>query len=306
MAAPCAGHAAGAMSVHAGEQDVTDRVHEHPRLIITAASQSFGPHVLALLGSLNLNWPNHPPVLVYDIGLAQVVLDGLAAHGVEVRRVPPFCDHWRDHFTWKIWCLNDAPARDILWLDAGLVVLAPLHEIFMAVETMGYFMVANYQLLDWEASEAACEGCGVAYEFRLGKPTLAGGLMGFRKSGKSQTVLSDALQVAMTERHMAATDTVHRHDQAVISLLMYRHFGDVQISDGLYYLGWRSPRQVPGQKVWVHRRAIQPADRAHFAAHIKGAGEPYCPGEPDQSEASGTVAVWSALRRALRRLRRHL
>ena len=73
------------------------------RLIITAASNAYGPSLLALPGSLNLNWHNHPPVLVYDIGLDDATRATLQQHHIPLRVVPPFCPHWRSHFTWKIW-----------------------------------------------------------------------------------------------------------------------------------------------------------------------------------------------------------
>ena len=196
------------------------------------------------------------PVQVYDIGLDEVTLSVLKKHGGFVRTVPTFWPHWRKHFTWKIWCWNDAPASKILWLDAGLVVLQPIDEVFDALEHLGYFFVPNYQLLDWEASDEACEGCGVPAEFRNGKPTLAGGLVGLAKWGRTLGVVKEALSVALTEKHIAATKASHRHDQAIMSLLMYKHFGQVVISDGVVYLGENSPNQVPGQKIWVHRRSM--------------------------------------------------
>lgn len=254
------------------------------RLIITAASRAYGPSLLALIGSLNLNWPNHPPVRVYDIGLDDETRDVLGEHGIEVVKVPPFCRHWRQHFTWKIWCLNDAPAQNVLWMDAGLVVLKPPDEIFDALEHQGYFLVTNYQLLDWEASEAACEGCGVPPEFRLGKLTLPGTMMGFRKEGTVREVLKEALSVALAEKNIAATEPTHRHDQAIISLLMYKHFGRVVIADGRVYLGWESPNQVPGQKIWVHRRRLLAGDQAHFTAHISMSDGPYMPALPPSSK----------------------
>ena len=191
------------------------------RLIVTAASKSYGMSLLALLGSLTLNWPDHPPLIVYDIGLDDDTLMRLRSASIKVATVPHFCPHWRKHFTWKIWCLNDAPARDILWLDAGLVVLKPVDEIFAALEERGYFLVPNGHLLDWEASEAACKGCGVTAEFRIGKPTLAGSLMAFRKTGKVLALLEEALAAALIEENIAATDVRHRHDQSIISLLAY-------------------------------------------------------------------------------------
>jgi len=247
------------------------------RLIVTAASKAYGPSLLAFLGSLTVNWPEHPPVRVYDIGLDETTLATLAEHKIPVKKVPPFCPHWRKHFTWKIWCLNDAPAQDVLWMDAGLVLLKPLDEVFEALEHQGYFLVPNYQLLDWEASEAACEGSGVSAEFRNGKSTLAGGLMGFRKRGKALRVIEEALSAALVEKHIAATEPTHRHDQALISLLMYKHFEQVVMADGIIYNGWRSPNQSPGQKLWVHRRRMLAEDKAFFASHISAPGKSYLP-----------------------------
>ena len=250
------------------------------RLIITAASRAYAPSLLALLGSLTLNWPNHPPVLVYDIGLDSSTLTMLRQHNILVKKVPPFCPHWREHYTWKIWCLNDAPARDILWLDAGLVVLQTLDEIFDTLEHQGYFLSTNYELLDWEASEAACEGCGVPTVFRKGKLVLPAGLMGFRKAGKILNLLEEALSIALTEKYIAATNVAHRYEQAIISLLMYKFFHRVNIFDGIVYLGGKSPQQIPGQKVWVHRRGICERDIEHFTAHISTPGDAYMPTPP--------------------------
>ena len=109
------------------------------RLIISAASASYGPALLAMLGSIKLVWPAHPPILVYDLGLDQSTRAVLDAVGIPVRPVIPFVPHWRKHYTWKIWCWNDAPAENVFWLDAGLVLLAPLMEVFTAIERHGYF-----------------------------------------------------------------------------------------------------------------------------------------------------------------------
>ena len=62
----------------------------HDGMIITAASSVFGPSLLALVGSLNLNWPDHPRIRVYDIGLDDDTLRILDASNVEVIKVPEF------------------------------------------------------------------------------------------------------------------------------------------------------------------------------------------------------------------------
>lgn len=267
------------------------RPNSSDRLIISAASAAFGPALLAMLGSLNLNWTTHPPMRVYDLGMESGILEILEKNQIEVVKVPPFCPHWRKHFTWKIWCLNDAPAHQVLWIDAGLAVMEPLDEIFTAVNSLGYFVVPNYQLLDWEASEAACRGCLVDPAFRLSKPTLAGTLMGFLKSGKALQVLQEALAVALVEEHIQATHPRHRHDQAIISLLMYKHFGSVILADNQIYLGDKSPEQVPGQKIWLHRRGMLAQDLEFYRNFISHPGPTRPPLNPSKNRPKNPVVL---------------
>lgn len=262
---------------------VMEDIFPEDRIIITAASASFGPSLLALLGSLNLNWPDHPPVRVYDIGLDDDTREVLRRNRIRVVSVPPFCEHWRKHFTWKIWCWNDAPARRVLWIDSGVVILQPVDEAFDALDAIGYFAVPTYHMLKDNASENACEGCGVSPDFREGKITLAGTVIGFRKEGIVGDIVKEALKLALIEKNIASTEKMHRHDQALMSLLLYKHFQRVVMADGTVYCGWLSPLQVPGQKIWVHRREIEPKDQAHFAAHITASGQPHLPSPPARS-----------------------
>lgn len=277
------------------------------RLVLSAASASFGPSLLALLGTLNLNWPAHPPVRVYDLGMQSEILDTLQANQIEVVKVPPFCAHWRKHFTWKIWCLNDAPARHVLWMDAGLAVLQPLDEIFVSLDRLGYFVAPNNQLLDWEASEAACLGCGVAPAFRLGKPTLAGTMMGFQKYGAVGLVLQEALAVALNEAAIQATHPRHRHEQAILSLLLYKHFGSLLVADRQIYLGDWSPDQVAGQKIWLHRRRMLAQDLEFYRQHISLVGPPRLPLDPRKNRPKNPFVLGLRfLRSRYRRLRQKL
>jgi len=276
---------------------------EEKRLIITAASAAFGPSLLALLGSLNLNWPGHPRVRVYDIGLDDKTLRVLDKNQIEVVQVPHFCPHWRKHFTWKIWCWNDAPAHEFLWMDSGLVVLNPVDEVYLAIEKIGYFAVPTYHLLTENASINACEGCGVDPSFREGKMTLAGTFIGFKREGQMLEILKEALSVALIEEYISSVERMHRHDQMIISLLLYKHIGQVLMSDGVVYCGWLSPRQIPGQKVWVHRRELLPKDQAHFASHISEPGQPYAPAPPRSARRlkAGWKKVFGAPERFIRR-----
>jgi hypothetical protein len=264
------------MSSNAVHQNSSDKKRVD-KLIITAASESFGLSLLALLGSLTLNWPDHPPVLVYDLGMDDQILATLHENQIEVRKVPPFVPHWRKHFTWKIWCWNDAPARDVLWLDAGIVVLQPVNELYNVINQLGYFINPTYYLLSNTATEAACIGCGVEPEFRNNKMTFAGGVVGFRKEGIIGEILRQALDIASVEKHIQSTIPLGRHDQAILSLLIYKYIPDPIMLDAMIYAGWLSPHQVRGQKIWVHRRALSQEDLDHFKQHISVPGPTYIP-----------------------------
>lgn len=273
------------------------------RIIITAASKAYASSLAALLGSINLNWPNHPPVLVYDIGLDERTLETLIKHNILVRKVPHFCLHWRKHFTWKIWCWNDAPANHILWLDAGLVILRPCDEIFYAIKKIGYFVVPSYHLLTENASLDACMGCGVSPDFRKGRMTLAGCIIGFDKTISCVVaILKEAFSVALREKCIAATEPLHRHDQSIISLLMHKNLNPLIQADGIVYSGWQSPQQTPGQKIWVHRRSLSREDIYHFQTYISNQGDPYIPSAPEKEKVGNVYKILRWLKLELKRL----
>lgn len=249
--------------------------------IISAASEKYAESLFALIGSLNCNWENHPPIVIYDIGLEQGSLKFLEEMKIEVRKVPPFCEHWRQHFTWKLWCLNDIKSENVIWIDSGLCVLNSLDEIIEEINCTGYFLVPNYQFLDWEASDDACKGCGVDYSFRTGKASIAGGLMGFKKSGDLGRLLENALEIASVENNIKATNPRHRHEQAIISILVYKNFPNPILHDGTKYLGWLSPRSTPNQKIWVHRRTMLKSDLVEFKNRIASGGK-FVPKDPKE------------------------
>jgi hypothetical protein len=247
------------------------------KMIITASSESYAQSLLALIGSLNCNWPEHPPILVYNIGLSDNNLEILSANQIPVRQVPPFCPHWRKHYTWKLWCWQDAPADHVLWMDAGMSILAPLNEVFRAIETFGYFAVPTEAALVDHCHEHACQGCKVSADFRQGKALLGANFVGMDKTGPMRELIKKAFHIALDEKCIASTATVFNTDQAIYNLLMYKYFGDLLLANFSTYSGWYSPRQIAGQKVWVHRRAIQPDDSAYFAKYLSSPGPAHIP-----------------------------
>ena len=238
-------------------------------LLVTAASESYYESLFALIGSIYANWENHPPLVVYDIGLSKKSLSFLLNNNIEVRNVIPFCDHWRKHYTWKLWILNDANSENIIWIDAGLCVLDNLDEIINEVNKNGYFVVPNFQFLDWEASEMACFGCDLDYSFRLSKPSIGAGLLGFKKLGLHNEILKKALEIGKNEKYIKQYCNKNRHEQTILSLLMHKYINNLKLNDGRIYLGWTSPNMVKGQKIWVHRRSLNKKNCKEFIKRME-------------------------------------
>jgi len=113
--------------------------------------------------------------------------------------------------------------------------------------------------------------------------TLAGTFIGFRKEGKMKDILAEALAIANVEENIASVEKMHRHDQMIISLLLYKYLENIVMMDGIIYCGWLSPEQVPGQKVWVHRRALAKSDQIYYASRISSSGQSYMPTPPEIS-----------------------
>jgi hypothetical protein len=264
---------------------------KYRNMIITAASESYRPQLLALLGSLRCNWPDHPPVMVYDMGLREGTPELLRQAGFNVRAIPPFVPHWRKHYTWKLWCMNDAPAECVLWLDAGHCILRPLPEVFEIIRQQGYFAVPNYRPLEIEASENACKGCGVPLDFRAGKVSLAGGVFGFMRGSVAEKVVQKCLEVALTERHIKASKPWHRHDQSILSLLMYREISPLILCDGTIYLYEDLAAKFTIHSIWAARRNMHNKDLQFFTSCLSGPGSPHLPRPSHRATPRFKIAI---------------
>jgi hypothetical protein len=173
--------------------------------------------------------------------------------------------------------MNDAPGECVLWLDAADCILRPVPEVFEIIRQQGYFVVPNYWPLEIEASEAACEGCGVPPDFRVGKVSLAAGLFGFMRGSVAEKVVQEALEVALTERYIMATKPSHRWEQAILSLLMYREISPLIFCDGTTYLYEDLAAKFTTHAIWAARRGMHPKDLRFFASCLSGPVSPHVP-----------------------------
>jgi len=247
------------------------------RLILTAASPAYEQSLLALLGSLNVNWPDHPPILVHDLGMGAKTLAVLDRANIEVRKVPEFCPHWRKHFTWKIWCCCNAPCETYVWIDAGICVLRPMPEAFLMADALGYFIQPNTLSLDVGVCQPLREHFGLTPRQLPEMLGINAGIHGMNKT-KARALLEEAMRLCLHEPYMAAQKPKDLHDQDLFSVLLYKHFSPLVFADRqLYDEDHGGPRAHSGQRVWVHRRGMLSEDMNYFIRHVDRPGQQHIP-----------------------------
>ncbi len=245
-------------------------------VLATGASARYGNHLLNALASIQRRSNIFDDVLAFDLGLSPFqrrLLNGM--RGVEVRTVPPFVPHWAQGFTWKTWIWTHVDADAIVWLDAGITVLRPLHDFVVEIGKRGYFAVSQ---------EVPVRDCipsdyyGLyGLDERIGdKPTIAAGVIGFATEGAffSNVIVptyEDAVRgmslgfstadVEPQNRGLQLTTDViirdcpaFRWDQTLLNIHIYKSMPDLVVNDMNKYAGWRSPHDHPEQVLWHHRR----------------------------------------------------
>ncbi len=112
--------------------------------IITSASNKFFPSLLNLLGSIEKNYPNHPDVYVYNLGLFFTFKKELQKiPWIHILEIPNFVSHWRSCYTWKTYILNKPLSKNNLYIDAGCQILKSLDDLFEKIESQNYLAVSQ-------------------------------------------------------------------------------------------------------------------------------------------------------------------
>lgn len=220
------------------------------RSIITSASNKFFPNLLNLIGSIKQNYPNHPPILVWDLGLFptfQAELAGIG--GVIVVPIPPFISFWRKCYTWKTYIFTK-PFTDIsLYLDAGTQILKPLDEVFTQIEKDGYLAVSQGQSCYLFVPKEYLTTLSMD-EDNLQKEVVTAGIFGFsRHHAGIQKVIKATHDASLSGLCLGFSPTeqwknkgknrtffirgckTFRHDTTLLSIFLHKIMPDAKITD---------------------------------------------------------------------------
>ena len=154
------------------------------KCIITAASNTYFPNLLNLIGSIKHNYPDHPTIYIYDLGLSPIFKEQIQnIPNTKLIKMPNFCNFWNNCYTWKTYIFTKPLAELNFYIDAGAEVLGSLEEIFIQIKNYDYFAVD--QEIELEKITPLEYKCIFELKDSLYKEScLAAGIFGFKKSCK--------------------------------------------------------------------------------------------------------------------------
>lgn len=168
------------------------------RCLITSCSNKYVPSVLNLIGSIKKNYPSHPMIYIYDLGLLGFFKKTLEQiDGVKVLPMPHFSSFWRACYTWKTYILSH-PISDLnFYLDAGCEVYEPLDEIFSQIDTLGYCAIEQQISLDLITPMEYREIFPIEPEYYT-KNCITAGMVGFKKNSCVTLSLNKLFDAALS------------------------------------------------------------------------------------------------------------
>lgn len=243
--------------------------------IITSASNKFFPSLLNLLGSIKQNYPEHPDVYVYDLGLFFIFKKELESiPWVHVLKIPPFVSFWRSCYTWKTYILNTPLANLNLYLDAGCQILKPLTEVFEKIEKNDYLLVdqgSKVTLNDvtpkdyWKIFDLD--------EKKGQNKIIAAGIFGFKKDSRIKVATEKLYQAGLSglclgfsageqwknkgknKNIFVRNCRLFRHDTTLITLLVTKYLDNPTIEDVARFGGEKTGNS--SQLIWNLRMNYQ-------------------------------------------------
>jgi hypothetical protein len=227
---------------------------------------------LNAIASLDVNFPDCPKIIVYDIGFSFLTLVELRRmRNVELRPMPPFVPHWRLNWSWKLYALTFDLPRYVLYLDLpNFVILRSLSDWFESIKVHGYFLVTNGQTMRSITPSDYWKLHGVDEPEAGGRTTFGAGIIGFDRDTQARAAIEMALasvRLGLNLGRSAAEGNSNyrpnilrdcdcfRADQTILNLAFQCVFGEsLELRKPLKYCGSGGPRDHPSQYLWYSRR----------------------------------------------------
>ena len=231
----------------------------HENIIITAANDKFHHSLLTLIASIHRNsFELIDKIYVFNLGLSKNVIKEISRKKVEVVNLPEHVNKNPKDYAFK--CFGNywaqKHAKHCLWLDAGVMLLKPIYEIFKKIQEEDIFLVGDIHKNSAYTSRS-CAKIMNASKQELNDKQLSAGILGYKCGGKYQKLIDEAYEFSKIKECISGNDNNHRQDQSIYSILASRYKCNRQDIDTYGY--WTdSKRNINtakkhGSVIFVHR-----------------------------------------------------
>lgn len=240
--------------------------------LVTAADTKYAPFLFNALSSIHANFPDHPLVYVFDLGLSRAQRCELeSVPWVRLRAIDRFVSHWKAGWSWKPYILTQVDERFVLYFDAANIVLYRSISLwFLAIKRHGFFGIANGQRMQDVTPSDYWNMFGLNPDDCAARPTFGAGLFGFDRTGLAGAAVSKCLALTIAGWNLGRSANEQnplysevalrdcacfRADQTLLNLAMIEQMGpDILIRDEVRYCGRGGSHDHVNQYLWYSRR----------------------------------------------------
>lgn len=239
--------------------------------MVTAADKKYAPYMFNMLSSLHANFPLHPVVYVFNLGMTRAQCQELlGVPWLALQQVEKFAPHWKLNWAWKPYIWLQPAERYVLHLDAGIVVLRSLELWFLSIKKNMYLAISQNQPMSDITPLDYWSLVGLEKSRYENEEVFAAGVWGFDKRSIVGKAVQEAYQLAKEGWTLGASEGEvnpafdksiirncprFRHDQTLINLTLRKHIKQsVVVRPLLKYCGLGGSNESPQQFIWLARR----------------------------------------------------
>ncbi len=194
--------------------------------ISTTANSKFFYSLKTLVASIHRNSSNFvDQIFIYDLGLTTGERNEASSwYKCTILDYPSSVDTDPESRAFKCYVISDAKSHSVnnLYLDAGVMLLKPVNDIFEIINEEHIFLVGDKHL-NKNYTHDDCIAIMSATEEELNDVQLSAGILGHKVSGKHQELIDKAWVFAQNKQCISGDQQDHRHDQSIYSILASRY-----------------------------------------------------------------------------------
>ena len=196
------------------------------RTISTASNSKFFYSLKTLVSSIHKHSNNFiDKIFIYDIGLSQDELNEISKWSkCVIIKYPPTFKIEIESRAYKCYARWHATTHSYssLYVDAGVMLLQSIENIFEIIEKEHIFLVGDTHL-NKDFTHRDCINIMNASDKELNDTQLSSGVFGHKIGGKYQHIIDEAWVFAQNRSCISGNQDNHRHDQSIYSILASRY-----------------------------------------------------------------------------------